>query len=159
MSARPKYHRAEQPAAADELSPDAYQLLAEFRFLLAQFLTFSAKAARSAGLAPRQHQALLAIKGYRGGSHMAVGDLAQRLGIRDHSAVGLVNRLVDAGYLVRRADIDDRRRALLFLTPRGEKALAGLSAVHREELRRIAPLLKPLLSQLGSPDPTATRSA
>ena len=83
---------------------------------------------------------------------MTVGDLAQRLGIRDHSAVGLVNRLVDGGYLVRRTDIDDKRRALLFLTPRGEKVLAGLSAAHREELRRIAPLLKPLLSRLGSSD-------
>lgn len=151
MPARPKYQRAQQ-RPADELSPDAYQLLAEFRFVLAQFLTFSAKAARSAGLAPRQHQALLAIKGYRGGSHMTVGDLAQRLGIRDHSAVGLVNRLVDGGYLVRRTDMDDKRRALLFLTPRGEKVLAGLSATHREELRRIAPLLKPLLSRLGSSD-------
>lgn len=157
MSARPKYQRPQQ-RPVDELSPDAYQLLAEFRFVLAQFLSFSAKAARSAGLAPRQHQALLAIKGSRGGSHMTVGDLAHRLGIRDHSAVGLVNRLVDGGYLVRRTDMDDKRRALLFLTPRGEKVLAGLSATHREELRRIAPLLKPLLSQLGSPDPTVTRS-
>ena len=83
---------------------------------------------------------------------MTVGDLAQRLGIRDHSAVGLVNRLVESGYLVRRTDMEDRRRALLFLTPLAEKALAALSAAHREELRRIAPLLRPLLSELGSPD-------
>lgn len=151
MPPRPKHQRLQQQAAG-ELSPDAYQLLAEFRFLLAQFLTFSARAAGSAGLAPRQHQALLAIKGYPGGSHVTVGDLAQRLGIRDHSAVGLVNRLVDSGYLVRRTDMEDRRRALLVLTPKGERALAGLSATHREELRRIAPLLKPLLSRLSSPD-------
>ena len=127
-----------------------YQLLAEFRYLLARFLAFSTEAARAAGLAPRQHQALLAIKGYPGGAQVTVGDLAERLGIRHHSAVGLVDRLVESGYLVRRVDDRDRRRAILLLTPSGEKALAALSAAHREELHRIAPLLGPLLSQLGA---------
>jgi DNA-binding MarR family transcriptional regulator len=151
MSLTPKRQSAGRRASA-ELSLADYRLLAEFRFLLARFLAFSTSAARSAHLAPRQHQALLAIKGYPGGSEVTVGDLAQRLGIRDHSAVGLVNRLVESGYLVRRTDMKDRRRALLLLTPMAEKALAALSAAHREELRRIAPLLQPLLSQLGSPD-------
>ena len=151
MSSRPKRRNAEQRASR-ELSRADYQLLAQFRFLIARFLAFSARAARKAGLAPRQHQALLAIKGHPGSSHVTVGDLAQRLGIRDHSAVGLVNRLVDSGYLVRRTDTQDRRRALLFLTPMAEKALAALSAAHREELRRIAPLLRPLLMQVGSSD-------
>lgn len=151
MPSTPK-RQTPKHGASSELSLADYRLLAEFRFLLARFLAFSTKAARSAHLAPRQHQALLAIKGYPGGSQVTVGDLAQRLGIRDHSAVGLVNRLVESGYLVRRTDMEDRRRALLFLTPVAEKTLAALSATHREELRRIAPLLRPLLSQLGSPD-------
>jgi DNA-binding MarR family transcriptional regulator len=151
MPSMPKRQSPKQ-GASGELSLADYQLLAEFRFLLARFLAFSTKAARAAHLAPRQHQALLAIKGFPGGSQVTVGDLAKRLGIRDHSAVGLVNRLVESGYLVRRTDFEDRRRALLFLTPMAEKALAALSAAHREELRRIAPLLRPLLSQLGSPD-------
>ncbi len=135
-----------------ELSLADYRLLAEFRYLLATFLSFSARAADAAGLAPRQHQALLAIKGYPGGGPVTVGDLAERLGIRHHSAVGLVDRLVHSGYLVRRADPLDRRRAILSLTAAAEQALAALSAAHRDELRRIAPLLKPLLSQLGSPE-------
>ena len=79
-----------------------------------------------------------------------MGDLAERLGIRHHSAVGLADRLVASGYLTRRVDDDDRRRAILALTGRGEQALAALSAAHRDELRRIAPLLEPLLRQLGS---------
>ena len=133
-----------------ELSLADYRLLAEFRFLLARFLAFSASAAHKAGLAPRQHQALLAIKGYPTGSQVTVGDLAQRLGIRHHSAVGLVDRLVSSGYVSRRTDSEDRRRAILSLTGSGEKALAALSAAHRTELRRIAPLLGPLLHQLGS---------
>ena len=139
-------------ATARELSLADYRLLAEFRYLLAKFLSFSASAADAAGLAPRQHQALLAIKGYPGGGPVTVGDLAERLGIRHHSAVGLVDRLVQSGYLVRRADPLDRRRAIVSLTAGAEHALAGLSAAHRDELRRIAPLLKPLLSQLGSPE-------
>lgn len=145
-------NRPRRRTASRRLSLEDYQLLAQFRYLLARFLAFSAQAAQAEGLAPRQHQALLAIKGFPGGAQATVGDLAERLGIRHHSAVGLVDRLVASAYLVRRVDREDRRRAILSLTARGEKALAALSAAHREELRRIAPLLEPLLSQLGSPD-------
>ena len=152
MSNRQKF-QSPRPQTSAELSLAHYQLLAEFRHLLARFLAFSADAARAAGLAPRQHQALLAIKGHPRGAQVAVGDLAERLTIRHHSAVGLVDRLVESGYLVRRTDKEDRRRAVLSLTPAGEQALAALSAVHREELRRIAPLLAPLLKQLGPKDP------
>ena len=152
MSTRQKTQSPRSQTSA-ELALADYQLLAEFRHVLARFLAFSADAARAAGLAPRQHQALLAIKGHPRGTPVTVGDLAQRLAIRHHSAVGLVDRLVESGYLVRRTDLQDRRRAVLSLTPAGEQALAALSAVHREELRRIAPLLGPLLKQLGRTDP------
>ena len=152
MSAKPKT-RPPRPEPAAELALGDYQLLAQFRHMLARFLSFSAEAAHTAGLAPRQHQALLAIKGFPHGAQVTVGDLAERLCIRHHSAVGLVDRLAESGYLVRHIDPRDRRRAVLSLTTTGEKALAALSAVHREELRRIAPLLGPLLKQLGSPDP------
>ncbi len=133
-----------------ELSVADYQLLAEFRHVLARFLAFSASAATEAGLAPRQHQALLAIKGAPGGAPMTVGDLAERLVIRHHSAVELVDRMVSSGYLRRRTDPVDRRRAILVLTASAERALAELSAAHRAELRRIAPLLNTLVTQLGT---------
>ena len=135
---------------ARELSVADYQLLAEFRHVLARFLAFSATAATAAGLAPRQHQALLAIKGAPGGVPMTVGDLADRLVIRHHSAVELVDRMVSSGYLRRRTDPGDRRRAILVLTANAERTLAGLSAAHRDELRRIAPLLSTLVTELGS---------
>lgn len=137
------------PERALELSLADYQLLAEFRHVLARFLAFSAEAARTAGLAPRQHQALLAVKGAAAGQPMTVGDLAARLTIRHHSAVELVDRMVRSGYLRRSADATDRRRAILKLTAAGERVLAELSAAHRAELRRIAPLLGPLVRQLG----------
>ncbi len=142
---------AAQRANTRDLSLADYQLLAEFRHTLAHFLAFSAGAAQQAGLAPRQHQALLAIKGAPGGKPMTVGDLAARLVIRHHSAVELVDRMTLAGYLLRHTDAQDRRRAILRLTAAGERVLADLSAVHRAELRRIAPLLGTLISQLGAP--------
>lgn len=58
------------------------------------------------------------------------------------------NRLVEAGYVVRHEDPADRRRATLALTKGGEAILEKLTAAHRDELRRMAPLLKPLLAQL-----------
>jgi len=149
MCATPKRQSRRAPPP-HELAPHDYEILAEFRYLLMRFAAFSGQAAHAAGLAPRQHQALLAIKGYPGGGEATIGELAQRLGIRHHSTVGLVDRLVRRGYLVRRADPRDRRRTYLALTAAGERALAGLSAAHRRELRRVAPLLKSLLGRLGT---------
>jgi DNA-binding MarR family transcriptional regulator len=58
--------------------------------------------------------------------------------------------MVSSGYLRRRTDPVDRRRAILVLTASAERALADLSAAHRAELRRIAPLLSTLVTQLGT---------
>ncbi len=147
MCATPKRQSSRDPS--HELAPHDYAILAEFRYLLMRFAAFSEQAARTVGLAPRQHQALLAIKGFPGGAAVTIGDLAARLGIRHHSTVGLVDRLAGRGYLVRREDPHDRRRTFLALTPSGEQALAGLSAAHRKELRRVAPLLKSVLGRLA----------
>ena len=124
-----------------------YQRLSEFRYLIRRFLEFSQLQAEDAGLTPRQHQALLAIKGYPGGGPVTVGDLAERLRIRHHSAVELINRLSDAGLVVRDQDKDDHRRVLLRLTERADDCLAELSAAHLDELSRIEPMLRRLLDQ------------
>lgn len=149
MCATPKRQSPPAPPAP-ELALHDYEVLAEFRYLLMRFAAFSEQAAHAAGLAPRQHQALLAIKGYPGGGEATIGNLAERLGIRHHSTVGLVDRLVGRGYLARREDPHDRRRTLVALTTSGEQALAGLAAAHRQELRRVAPLLKSLLGRLST---------
>ncbi|MGX5827516.1 MarR family winged helix-turn-helix transcriptional regulator [Mesorhizobium sp. 43Arga] len=124
-----------------------YQRLSEFRYLIRRFLEFSQLQAEDAGLTPRQHQALLAIKGYPGGGPVTVGDLAERLRIRHHSAVELVNRLSEAGLVTRDQDKDDHRRVLLRLTERADDCLAELSAAHLDELSRIEPMLRRLLDQ------------
>ncbi|HKU53947.1 MAG TPA: MarR family transcriptional regulator [Rhizomicrobium sp.] len=127
------------------LSSEDYRALAGFRRALRQFLAFSQAAAEAAGLTPAQHQALLAIKGMPGAGDTSVGDLAAWLGIRHHSCVGLVDRLVRQGLVRRRRDPIDRRRMGLRLTARAKRRLEDLSAAHRDELRRLSEALGPLL--------------
>jgi len=126
-----------------------YETLSDLRYLIRRFAAFSEAEARSAGLTPRQHQALLAIRGFPGSAPATIGNLAERLSLRPHSAVGLVDRLVSKGLLRRHVDRADRRRVRLGLTRRSQALLAGLSLAHRDELRRLAPLLRGLLARLG----------
>jgi DNA-binding MarR family transcriptional regulator len=130
------------------LTDGDYYSLAEFRFLLRRLLSFSEEAARAAGLAPQQHQALLAIKGY--GGKLTIGELADKLFVKPHSAAELAERLTEAKLVQRRADEVDKRRVLLVLTKIAENKLEQLSSSHREELQKLAPLLRPLLDQLNA---------
>ena len=75
-------------AKTKQLSKSQYELLAAFRYALRQFLHFSEEAARAAGITPQQHQALLAVKGFPGRDCVTVGELAERLQLRHHSAAG-----------------------------------------------------------------------
>jgi DNA-binding MarR family transcriptional regulator len=131
------------PGPQKALSDTDYRALAEFRYLLRQFLAFSETAAQKEGLAPQQHQALLAIKGF--GGTLTIGELAEKLMIKPHSAAELVDRLVLSGHLRKEADRKDRRRTHLSLTPAAERRLRSLSQAHRSELGRMTPLLKLLL--------------
>jgi len=112
-----------------------YAALAEFRAALRRFLAFSEQAAAQLGLTMQWYQALLVIKTSQGGDHISVGELAQHLMIRDHSAAELVSRLVQAKLVRRKADLTDRRRSLLVLTAAGERNLARLASAHLARLR------------------------
>jgi DNA-binding MarR family transcriptional regulator len=130
-----------------QLTQDNYQVLAEFRYALLKFLAFSEAAAKEAGLSPKQHQALLAIKG-SDGSLMSVQQLADRLIIQHNSAVELVDRLVESKLVTRVRDPRDGRRAQIGLTPKAEQLLLALSAAHFKELRTIRPIFLTMLGQL-----------
>src|SRR5580692_8396207 len=125
-----------------------YATLAEFRYLLRQFGAFSEDAARQAGLTAQQHQALLAIKGFPGREEATVGELAERLNLKHHSVVGLVDRLMGRGLIQRRHDETDRRRVLIALTAKSETLLLTLTLAHKDELRRLAPLLRAVLERV-----------
>jgi DNA-binding MarR family transcriptional regulator len=125
-----------------------YEALAAFRRELRRFLAFSEQAARASGLTAQQHQAILAIKGHPGAGPMTVGELADHLLIRHHSAVELVDRLVKADLVLRTDSADDRRRVALVLTTKASGILAQLSAIHLAELKQSRVLLVQLLEQL-----------
>jgi DNA-binding MarR family transcriptional regulator len=131
------------------LSKSQYETLAAFRYALRQFLHFSEQVANAAGITPQQHQALLAIKGFPGRDRVTVGELAERLQLRHHSAVGLVDRLVTQTLAVRVPSNRDRRQVFVQLTRHGEHVLAILSTTHRRQLKRIGPELTLLLQQLA----------
>ena len=123
-----------------------YAALAEFRYALRKFLAFSESAAKQVGLTSQQHQALLALKGFAQDGTLSVGDLAERLLIRHHSAVELVDRLAKLDLVERSADPADGRRALIRMTETGETRLRELSSIHVQELRSIGPALAAMLA-------------
>jgi len=138
-------HARREPAARD------YERLAEWRHLVRRFLVFSEEQAVLHGLTARQHQALLAIKGFGRRTALTTGQLADYLVIQPHSAVGLVDRLVAKGLVRRVAATGDRRQVLLGLSARADQLISRLAAAHREELRELAPLLQKLLRHFAPP--------
>lgn len=133
---------------AEPINKAEYERLAAFRYALRQFLRFSETAARQAGITPRQHQTLLAVAGAPDSERITMGELAERLQLRHHSTVELIDRLVTQKLVAREPGVEDRRHVYVSLTPQGHEVLASLSAAHREELRRISPELSKLLRQL-----------
>jgi DNA-binding MarR family transcriptional regulator len=137
--------------------PD-YESLAEVRYQLRRFLRFSERIARAADLEPHQHQLMLALKGLPPGARPTIGELAERLQIRHHSTVELVNRLAAKGYVNRERGNPDRREVLLTLTPKGEKILKELSLHHRAELRTQGPILIAALKRAIQPHRLSQKS-
>ena len=130
------------------LDQSDYELLAALRYGLLEFLEFSRRAAVRAGLTPQQHQALLAIKGCPDRDHLLIGELAERLHLKHHSVVELVDRLVDHHLVKRTPSAADRRRVEVRLTAKGEAIIRKLSAAHLAELREHGPELHRLLGSV-----------
>jgi len=135
-------------ADANQLNQADYQALAEFRYQIRRFVRFSEQAAREAGIEPQQHQLMLALKGARDGSEPCIGYLANRMQIRHHSAVELVNRLVKRGLIQRSRSEKDRREVHVKLSKRGERTLRELTLHTREELRSASPALVETLKKM-----------
>ena len=126
--------------------PDDYEGLANFRYLLRKFLRFSKDFLRAtAGLNPEQYEALLAIKAFAAPVGLTISELSERLQVKHHSAVNIVDRLVERKLITREAGETDRRRRHVQLTAKGEKLIEELAAVHRKEIRmRSAEMIKVL---------------
>lgn len=117
-----------------------FEALAEFRLQLRRFLAFSERNARRNGLTSQQYQALLTIQGLSRHHHMSVGQVAEFLLVKHHTAVELIGRMVKAGLLNRFRDSNDGRRILVTLTRKGQRRLCSVARVNWEELssRRLA---------------------
>jgi DNA-binding MarR family transcriptional regulator len=127
---------------ARRLSDTDYRRLLEFRTGLRRFERWSQERAAGAGLTPTQHQFILAVRGHPDPRGPTIGDLAEYLQVRHHSAVGLADRAESAGLVRRRPDPGDARVVRLALTPVARRRLASLSAAHLEELARLGPELR-----------------
>jgi len=125
-----------------------YEVLAEIRYQIRRFLNFSEHSARETGVEPQQHQLLLAIKGLPSGEAPTIRACAERLQIRHHSAVELVNRAEQQGLVVREPSETDRRAVSLSITSRGERMLHDLTLAHRRELHAAAPALVRALTEI-----------
>ncbi len=120
---------------AGEITSKEYQALAELRTRIRHFLREGDAAARAAGLEPQQYLLLLAIRGLPETLEATIRTLAERLALKHHSVVELIDRLETHGYVRRSRSQDDRRRVLVSLLPRGEKLLEQVARQRIEELR------------------------
>jgi len=151
MIRRPSRHRSGTASQVD------YWTLAELRYHIRRFLRLREVAARRAGVEPQRYLLLLQVKGLSGRQAPTIGVLAERLQLRHHSVVELVDRLVKLGMVDRRRDNPDRREVLVVLRPKGEAVLKKLAPFSLRELRTEGPALMSALNRLIRPRTVAGR--
>ena len=133
----------------EDISPGQFRALSEFRYQIRKFQHFSEEATRAVGLEPQQHQLLLAVKGFDGeGRGPTIGFLAERLQVRHHSAVELIDRMEARAMVQRRTGERDRRQVIVALSDAGEQILKDLAAQHIAEIQQIGPGLVAALQRV-----------
>jgi DNA-binding MarR family transcriptional regulator len=133
---------------AADITSEEYRALAELRYRIRHFLREGDLVARAAGLEPQQYLLLLMIRGLREGEEATIRTLAERLALKHHSAVELIDRLEMHGYVRRTRGRDDRRRVLVSLLPRGERVLEEVARQRIDELRSYGHRLVLAIGQL-----------
>ena len=146
------------------LAQSDFEHLLQLRTGLRHFLRWSEQQARAAGLTPAKHQLLLAIRGHPGPSGPTIGEIADYLVLRHHSAVGLIDRSVGDGLVKRNADSNSKSVVRVTLTPKGSAKLDALAETHLQELAHLAPTMRALWRALeeadgDTPRPTARSRA
>jgi len=120
---------------AEKITSAEYRALAELRYRIRRFLQEGDATAQQAGLEPQQYLLLLAIRGLPEGGEAAIRTLAERLSLRHHSTVELIDRMEARGYVKRTRSKQDRRQVLVSLQLRGEKLLEKVVKQRIIELR------------------------
>jgi DNA-binding MarR family transcriptional regulator len=137
-------------ASKDEIDLQELQALSDFRYNIRRFMRASEEILREQGLKPQQYQLLLHLKAMPDGVPRTIGQMAERLQLQHHSTVELADRLAVRGLVRRKRAGEDRRHVLLELTPKGDKVLAQMAALHRDELRNTGTALVGALKKILS---------
>jgi DNA-binding MarR family transcriptional regulator len=131
-----KLHSTILTRVTSQLQPDDYHALASFRYALRKFLSFSRRIlAEEAQLTPEQYEALLALKAFSGETGLNLSDLSERLQVKPHTAVSLVDKLEELQFVRRGKGSADRRQVFVSLTPVGSSVLEKVAVLHRREIR------------------------
>jgi DNA-binding MarR family transcriptional regulator len=149
---------------AAEITSREYRALAELRYRIRHFLRQGDEVALAAGLEPQQYLLLLTVRGLPEDKEATIRNLADRLALKHHSTVELVDRLEQRGYVRRCRSRDDRRSVLVSLLPRGERVLEDVARHRINELRShgrqlaraIEELLEPTRGSDGDGQPKRT---
>lgn len=121
-------------AVSAAIGKSEFEALSEFRYQLRRFLRFSEETTRRHGITPLQYLLLLHVKGFSGRDWATVGDLAERLQAKHHGVVALISRCELAGWVIRKQGQADRRAVEVHLTAKGERTVAQMAQLHRDEL-------------------------
>jgi DNA-binding MarR family transcriptional regulator len=126
-----------------------FETLSQFRYQLRRFLRFSEQATRRHGITPLQYLLLLHIKGFPGRDWATVGELAERLQAQHHGVVALISRCEAREWVTREQGRTDRREVEVHLTAKGERMIAKMAQLHRDELLNLeGGFLLPRLQEL-----------
>lgn len=136
-----------------------FERLLQLRTGLRRFLRWSEAQARAAGVTPARHQLLLAVRGHPDPDGPTIGEVADYLVLRHHSAVGLVDRAVTAGLVKRVRDPISNSVVRVTLTPAGTDRLEALAETHMQELAHLGPTIRTLWRALEQSDGEAPHPA
>ena len=139
--------------------PDRLSDLAEFRYQLRKFLSFSENVSESRGIPAQQYQLLQVVAVVPDGQESSISYIAERMMLRHNSAVELVDRTEKSGLVRRVADESDHRRSLLEITERGAEVLTELVAKHLSEIETNGPEIRRTLERLLDSRPATTRKS
>ena len=140
--------------ARTTLDKREFEALSQFRYQLRRFLRFSEQVTRRHGITPLQYLLLLHVKGFPGRDWATVGELAERLQALHHGVVALTSRCEKLGWVKREQGRNDRREVEVHLTAKGERVVAQMAALHRDELLNLEGGFLVPTSQDFSPDKT-----
>ncbi|HEX3968280.1 MAG TPA: MarR family transcriptional regulator [Edaphobacter sp.] len=121
--------------------PAKLAAIAEFRFRLRRFLSFSEAVSEQLGVPAQQYQLIQVVAAVPCDTAATISYIAERMLLRHNSAVELVDRAERSGLVRRLTDESDHRRSVVDITEEAEAILSQLMSHHLAELQREGPAL------------------